>query len=80
MSTAKVAITLDKDTLKRLDGLVNSRVFENRSRAIQEAVQEKLERLDRNRLARECAKLDKKTEQALAEEGFSVEADQWPEY
>ena len=65
MSTAKVAITLDKETLKRLDRLVKSRVFENRSRAIQEAVSEKLERLDRNRLERECAKLDRRSEQAL---------------
>jgi Arc/MetJ-type ribon-helix-helix transcriptional regulator len=80
MSTAKVAITLDKETLKRLDRLVKSRRFENRSRAIQEAVSEKRERLDRNRLARECAKLDRTSEQALAEEGLSVEAGQWPEY
>ena len=80
MSTAKVAITLDKETLKRLDRLVKSRRFENRSRAIQEAVSEKLERLDRNRLARECAKLDRRSEQALAEEGLSAEAGQWPEY
>jgi metal-responsive CopG/Arc/MetJ family transcriptional regulator len=72
MSTAKVAITLDKETLKRLDWLVNSRLFENRSRAIQEAVSEKLERLDRNRLARESAKLDRRSEQALAEEGLST--------
>jgi Arc/MetJ-type ribon-helix-helix transcriptional regulator len=80
MSTAKVAITLDKETLERLDRLVKSRLFENRSRAIQEAVSEKLERLDRNRLARECAKLDKRSEQALAEEGLSTEAGRWPEY
>jgi len=80
MSMAKVAITLDKETLKRLDRLVKSRVFENRSRAIQEAVSEKLERLDRNRLARECAKLDRRSEQALAEEGLSTEAGQWREY
>ena len=80
MSTAKVAITLDKETLKRLDRLVKSRLFENRSRAIQEAVSEKLDRLDRNRLARECAKLDRKSEQALAEEGLSTEAGQWREY
>jgi len=80
MSTAKVAITLDKETLKRLDRLVESRLFENRSRAVQEAVSGKLERLDRNRLARECAKLDRRSEQALAEEGLSTEAGQWPEY
>jgi Arc/MetJ-type ribon-helix-helix transcriptional regulator len=73
MSTAKVAITLDENLLKRLDRLVKNRMFENRSRAIQEAVSEKLARLERSRLARECAKLDKKFEQTMAEEGLSVE-------
>jgi metal-responsive CopG/Arc/MetJ family transcriptional regulator len=80
MSTAKVAITLDQDLLKRLDRLVKNRLFENRSRAIQEAVSEKLARLERNRLAKECAKLDRKFEQAMAEEGLSVEVREWPEY
>jgi Arc/MetJ-type ribon-helix-helix transcriptional regulator len=80
MGVAKVAITLDKETLARLDLLVKNRRFENRSRAIQEAVSEKLDRLEQNRLARECAKLDKNAEQALAEEGLSDEAEQWPEY
>ncbi len=51
MSTAKVAITLDENLLKRLV-----------------------------RLARECAKLDRKFEQSMAEEGLSVEAGEWPEY
>jgi metal-responsive CopG/Arc/MetJ family transcriptional regulator len=80
MSTAKVAITLDEDLLKRLDRLVKNRMFENRSRAIQEAVSEKLARLERGRLARECAKLDRKSEQTMAEEGLSVEVGEWPEY
>jgi len=80
MSTAKVAITLDENLLRRLDRLVKNRLFENRSRAIQEAVREKLSRLDRDRLARECAKLDIKFEQALAEEGLSDEVEEWPEY
>ena len=80
MSTTKVAITLDENLLKRLDRLVKSRLFENRSRAIQEAVSEKLARLERSRLARECAKLDKKFEQALAEEGLSAEVGEWPKY
>ncbi len=80
MSTAKVAITLDENLLRRLDRLVKNRLFENRSRAIQEAVREKLSRLDRDRLARECAKLDRKFEQALAEEGLSDEVEEWPDY
>ena len=48
-------------------------VFPNRSQAVEVAVQEKLSRLKRERLARECAKLDLDFERALAEEGFAEE-------
>ncbi len=80
MSTAKIAITLDEDMLHRLDQLVKDRVFPNRSKAIQDAVEEKLSKLERNRLFRECAKLDPVLEKALAEEGMSEELERWPEY
>ena len=80
MTRAKVAISLDANILNRLDLLVKSRVFPNRSQAIQEAVEEKISRLDRVRLARECAKLDSDYEKALAEEGLSTELAKWPEY
>jgi Arc/MetJ-type ribon-helix-helix transcriptional regulator len=80
MATAKVAISLDEEILARLDRLVGQRAFSNRSKAIEEAVKEKLERLDRSRLARECAKLDPVFEKALADEGLSGELAQWPEY
>jgi len=80
MASAKIAITLDESTLHRLDRLVKDRVFPNRSKAIQDAVEEKLKRLERNRLARECAKLDAAAEKAMAEEGMGEELEQWPEY
>lgn len=80
MSRSKVAISLDESTLNRLDRLVQKRVFPSRSRAIQEAVEEKLVRFDRSRLARECAKLDPSFEKALAEEGLSEDLAEWPEY
>lgn len=80
MATAKIAITMDETTLNRLDRLVKDRVFPNRSKAIQDAVQEKLKKLERNRLARECAKLDPAAERALAEEFMGEELDRWPEY
>jgi metal-responsive CopG/Arc/MetJ family transcriptional regulator len=80
MSTAKIAITIEEDVLDRLDKLVSSNVFPNRSKAIQEAIREKLSRVNRSRLARECAKLDPAIEKALAEEGFSREIEGWPEY
>ena len=80
MQTAKIAITIDQGTLLRLDRLVTQKVFRSRSNAIQVAIQEKIERLDRTRLARECAKLDPREEQAFAEEGVAQELTQWPEY
>ena len=80
MSTAKIAITIEEELLGKLDRLVSSKVFPNRSKAIQEAIQEKLSRVNRSRLARECAKLDPKYERALAEEGISQDMGEWPEY
>jgi Arc/MetJ-type ribon-helix-helix transcriptional regulator len=80
MAVAKIAITIEQDVLSEVDRLVRRHVFPNRSRAIQEAVGEKVRRLAVNRLARECAKLDPKTEKALAEEGMSREVASWPEY
>jgi Arc/MetJ-type ribon-helix-helix transcriptional regulator len=77
---AKVAISLDEATLERLDKLVEKAAFPSRSQAIQEAVEEKLTRLERSRLARECAKLDPTFEKALAEEGLSEDVSEWPEY
>jgi metal-responsive CopG/Arc/MetJ family transcriptional regulator len=71
MAEAKVAITLDEASLGRVDRLVRQSFFASRSQAIQEAVEEKLARLKRSRLARECAKLDPAFEKALAEEGPS---------
>jgi len=78
--TSKVAISIEKATLEQLDRLVRNKVFPSRSRAVQEAIEEKLSRLKRTRLAEECAKLDPAAEQAMAEEGLSEELAQWPEY
>jgi len=80
MATAKIAITIDQNLLHRLDFLVKAQRFTNRSRAIQEAVAEKLARIEKSRLAQECAKLDPKLEQGMANEGFVAEMDEWPEY
>jgi metal-responsive CopG/Arc/MetJ family transcriptional regulator len=71
MSTAKIAITIDEDQLACLDRLVKEKRFSSRNRAFQEALRDKIERLERSRLARECAKLDPRFEQQLAEEGLT---------
>jgi metal-responsive CopG/Arc/MetJ family transcriptional regulator len=65
MHTAKITVTIDKDLLARLDRLIRKRRFSSRSRAVQDALLDKLNRLER--LARECAKLDPRFEQCLAE-------------
>jgi metal-responsive CopG/Arc/MetJ family transcriptional regulator len=80
MARTKIAISLDEHTLRRLDQLVAEAVFPSRSQAIQIAIEEKLVRLERSRLARECAKLDPAFEKALAEEGLSVDVATWPAY
>jgi metal-responsive CopG/Arc/MetJ family transcriptional regulator len=80
MAKTKVAITLDEASLCRVDKLVKESFFASRSQAIQEAIEEKLARLDRRRLARECAKLDPAFEKALAEKGLSEDILRWPEY
>ena len=80
MATTKVAVTIDSELLAQVDHLVAQRVFPNRSKAFQEALQDKLIRMRRSRLARESAKLDPRMEQALAEEGIDQELAAWPEY
>lgn len=80
MGKAKIAITLDEQYIDQLDTFVSNHVFPNRSQAIQEAVKEKLARIRRTRLAKECAKLDPALEKAMADEGLSEDLSQWPEY
>ena len=79
MARAKIAITLDQSALAEIDRLVKRGEFPSRSQAIEIAVQDRLARLRRSRLAAECAKLNKREEQRLADEGLSGEID-WPEY
>lgn len=80
MSRTKVAITIEQDVLARVDALVAQEIYPNRSRAIQDAVREKLERIEKRRLADECARLDSAAEKAMAEEGLTEDSEDWPEY
>jgi metal-responsive CopG/Arc/MetJ family transcriptional regulator len=80
MPTTKVAVSIESGLIAEVDRLVNEQVFPNRSKAIQEALRDKLTRLKGTRLARESAKLDRRNEQAIAEEGFNRELATWPEY
>ncbi|MBE0645001.1 MAG: CopG family transcriptional regulator [Bacteroidetes bacterium] len=80
MSKTKIAIAVNPILLARLDGIVAEGAFPSRSQAVEAAIEEKLARLDRTRLARECSKLDPEFEKALAEEGMGLELEEWPEY
>jgi Arc/MetJ-type ribon-helix-helix transcriptional regulator len=80
MPKTKIAIALDPAVLARLDGLVGDGAFPSRSQAVEAAIEEKLQRLERTQLARECAKLDPATEKAMAEEGLTEDLAAWPAY
>ena len=77
MSAAKIAITLDERLLGMVDRWVKQGRYPNRSKAIQAALREKMERWQRTRLAEELAKLERAEERALADERFAGEA--WPQ-
>ena len=77
---SKIVIAIDEEVVKQLDYMVLRQSYKNRSQAIEEAVLEKLDRLKRSRLARECAKLEPVTEQELAEDGLQEDIDFWPAY
>jgi Arc/MetJ-type ribon-helix-helix transcriptional regulator len=80
MNVAKVTISIDQNLLNNIDRLVKSKVFASRSQALQVAIQEKIDRLNKTRLIQESAKLDPMAEQALADEGLASELATWPEY
>jgi len=79
MGKAKIAITIDEHALAEIDRFVRDGVFPNRSQAFEDAVQERIVKLNRSRLARECANLDPAEEQGLADESYAGEVE-WPEY
>jgi Arc/MetJ-type ribon-helix-helix transcriptional regulator len=72
-----MAITVDENLLAEVDRLVSQGFFLNRSRAIEDALQYRVAKLPRSRLAHECVKLDLREEQALAEEGYVADSE-WP--
>ncbi len=80
MPKAKIAITIDSQIVSQVDRLVKEQSYPNRSRIIEEAILEKLSRIDRSRLAKELNKLDPAFERSLAEEGLSGDLREWPEY
>ena len=80
MGTAKVAISIDSATLKKLDHYVKKNVFKSRSHAFQESVNKTLETLEHQRLKEECKKLNQAFEQKMAEDGLEEDMKAWPKY
>lgn len=80
MPAAKIAITLDAEIVEQIDRWVRERKYPNRSKAIQDAVKERMARWRKTRLIEEAAKLDPVEEKALAEESVAAENEGWPEY
>lgn len=80
MSTAKVAVTIDREVLGELDRRVARGEFPNRSKAVEAAVTRLLgEGRRRQSLIAALAKLDPREERALAEERLVAE-EPWPQY
>jgi Arc/MetJ-type ribon-helix-helix transcriptional regulator len=80
MPTAKVAVTIEEQLLREVDGWVAAGDYPNRSRAFQAGLTRlREERQQRRSLLAELAKLDPAEERALAEERLSGEAP-WPAY
>jgi len=80
MHVAKIAISMDRDLLKKLDELIEHKKFKTRSHAIQSAIEDKIASLQHYRLEKECAKLDIHFEQQLADEGLGKDQESWPEF
>ncbi len=80
MPKQKVAVTIEKDLIIKLDRMVSDGKFSSRSSAVEDAVIERLKKIERSRLAEESAKLDPSFEKALADEGLTGDLSEWPEY
>jgi len=80
MTKAKIAITIEDNLLESLDFLVQNRVFKNRSQAINEALKEKLSKIKKTRLEKECKKLSIQEEQEWAELGLEEDLKEWSQY
>ncbi len=71
---------MEKDLIVKLDRMVSEGKYPSRSRAVEDAVIERMVKVEKSRLAEESAKLDPAYEQALADEGLLGDLSEWPEY
>ena len=80
MNKSKIAITVSPLVLHRLDVWVQNEHYASRSEAIEQAVEAQLQRLERTRLADQCALLDVDEEQAMADMGLALDVAAWPAF
>jgi Arc/MetJ-type ribon-helix-helix transcriptional regulator len=80
VAKTKIAVTVDAEILTRVDELVKQRAFANRSQAVEGALRDTIERVDRTRLAHACAQLDAYEEAAFADADLAGALDTWPAY
>ena len=80
MAAFKFVISVDRVLMERLDDFVQRGYFLNRSTAFQTAFKDKIDRIERKRLTKECAKLDPKFEREQAEDVTMEEFKSWPEF
>jgi len=80
MPKRKVAVTIEKDLITKLDRMVSQGKYASRSSAVEDAVIERIIKVEKSRLAEESAKLDPSFEQAFADEGLAGDLSEWPEY
>jgi metal-responsive CopG/Arc/MetJ family transcriptional regulator len=80
MTVAKIAITIDENLLREVDGWVKQKLYPNRSQAIQAALFDRVNQLNQQRLEAECAKLDPQEERDFAELGIEETLSGWSQY
>jgi metal-responsive CopG/Arc/MetJ family transcriptional regulator len=76
----RITISIERRLLEQLDSTIGHGKFPNRSAAIADALRAMLQRFSRDRLREECAKLDPRSERALADEGLWSDLADWPKY
>lgn len=77
MSIAKIAVSIDEKQLKKIDFFVKKHVFKNRSQAFQIAINRTLQQLEHHRLSEECSKLDRNSEQEMADLSLDEDLATW---
>ena len=80
MSSAKIAVSIDENQLKKIDYYVKKHVFKSRSQAFQLSIKQTLQQLEHDRLAEECSKLNPHFEQEMADIGLDEDLASWPKY